>query len=357
MCYPRFLVIKMYLKLLYTFFLIAATLVVSSCSSTEPAEPAEGAEVMFDVAGRSRASVISDINFEGSQFAVFGDMKIMNSDNPLTIFDGATVTFNNGNWTYNDTQYWYPQHEHSFVAVYPESIKGTGSNVRYSDSHLSFTYSIPTTDGYLTSNSDVKDILVATHRRFYEKSESGSTESNRITFSFKHILSLINIKPAFNNNKMTSDSYILFHDMKLSGVSKKALFDIHPASILAGSQTDDMTIGVTGQEEVGDVTIVFNTPVKVKNDANNVSLFADNDELIMLPQIFTDDSESEITLSYTINEDTEMNSVTLPLKNLKWESGKSYTYKFTIEMSGVIFDINEINPWNVIQGDEEITAD
>lgn len=37
-------------------------------------------------------------------------------------------------------------------------------------------------------------------------------------------------------------------------------------------------------------------------------------------------------------------------------TGEEYTYKFTIERFGVILDSCEINPWNVITGDE-ITVD
>lgn len=339
----------MYPKL--TYFLIIIAILVTSCSqdaADDTVLPPQ-AELLFDVSGLSRGSVTTSID----KFVVYGDLKSMNGESSKTIvmFNKKKVEYINGNWCYEGTQYWMPQYEHSFIAVYPESILDSGSGQQYLDSHLSFEYSVPSSGGHLSSTGDVKDILIATHRRYYDHGGADSQVADRITFTFTHILSLINLKPAFYDNKLSSDSYILFHGMDISGVSTKALFDIQPASRQTASQTDDMSIEVTGKD-TGDLKLVFNTPVRVENDARNVSLFADDDALIMLPQDFAADLGAEITLSYTINDDPTMNYVSIPLKNLKWDSGRSYTYKFTIEKTGVVFDPQEITPWEIIQGDD-----
>lgn len=335
----------MYPKLIY--LLISIILLTSSCNS-DPGDDirySTGTELTFNVSNPTRSSVTTSID----KFVVYGDMKPAASDgssSPIVIFDKKNVEYKNGAWYYDGLQYWMPDHEHSFVAVAPESILGSGNNVRYLNSHLSFEYSIPT-------SGNVDDILIATHRRLYGNNGYGPSSDSRITLTFSHLLSLINIAPAFSDNSIGSEEYILFHKLEFSGIRNRAKVDILPASRQTGSSTNDMDVDITGQE-VGDYTIVFPTPVKVKNNAENVKLFADDDAIIMLPQAFT--ADAELTLSYTINEDNTINYVSIPLKNQKCESGRSYTYKFTIERFGVILDSCEINPWNVITGDE-ITVD
>lgn len=330
-----------------TYLLIVIALLASSCNSDATNDIiSKGAELTFDVSGLSRSSVTTDIN----HFVVFGDTKPQKdgTSTPIVVFDKTNVEYKNDGWYYNGTQYWIHNYEHSFVAVSPAAIFETGTAPRYLNSQLSFDYSIPT-------SGNAADILTATHRRLYV---NNGTLDNRITFTFRHLLSLINIAPAFSDNNMSNEEYLLFHKLEILGVNSKTHVDIMPAPRLTGSSTYDMEFDITPQEDREDYSFDFPTPVKVKNNAGNVRLFADNDAIIMLPQAFADDSDAEITLSYTINGDTSINYVRIPLKNLKWESGRSYIYKFTIERSGVIFDTCEINPWNIVPGGEiEITVD
>lgn len=339
----------MYPKL--TYLLIIISFIASSCNSdpNDDIIKSKGTELSFivsNVSDGSRASVTTSID----EFVVYGDVKTQSSGTsaPVVMFNKTKVKYVNNIWSYDDIQYWIPNCEHSFVAISPGAILDTDNAPSYLNSKLSFEYSIP-------ASGNVADILTATHRRLYVNNGSAATSDNRIIFTFNHLLSLINIAPAFDDSNMKSDEYILFHKLDISGISTKCQVDILPASILSASSTYDMEVDITAQG-VGDYSLSFPMPVKVENNAKNVNLFADDDAIIMLPQVFAADSEAEITLYYTINDDTSINEVSLPLKNLKWESGKSYIYRFTIERSGISFDSCEINPWNIIQG-EEITVD
>lgn len=337
----------MYAKL--TYLLTCIAFLVSSCA-TDDMIPPKGAEMLFTVSDLSRGSVTSSID----HFVVYGDVKPATSESsaPVALFSNTKVEYVDGSWQYDGTQYWMPGCEHSFVAVYPQSVFGAGNTPHYSNSLLSFEYAIPAPDGILSSNSDVADILVATHRRYYE---GGNESADRISLSFSHILSLINIAPAFIDNGMSSDDYILVHQLELTGIKTKAKFNIRPAARLTGSQTDDMSVDVSALDE-GNLAIAFRRPVKIGNYAENVSLFADDDALIMLPQDMAADSNATLRLTYTTNEDQSKQTVSIPLSDQKWVSGNRYLYKFTIERTGVIFGNCEINPWNVVTG-EEITVD
>lgn len=337
-------------KLIYLYILFLALCLLSSCTSDTPdTDLSGGAEVSFDVSDKARAATATL-----KEFAVFGDTKfpVDDANAPAVLFNNTKVEYKDGKWSYDHLQYWYPQSEHSFVAVSPLSVLGADINPQYLNSKLSFAYSIPRSAGDNSVNSyDLKDIVVATHRRLYHSDDPNST----IIFRFGHIMSLINISPALDDNSMSRDEYIKIHKLEFSGVKVKARFDILPASRLSGNQTDDMIVEVNEQEE-GNFTIGFATSVKVLNDSKNVSLFADNNAIIMLPQDFAGDSAAEIILDYTVNEESTMQQISVSLNNLKWDSAKSYLYKFTIEKKAVKFENCEITPWNVIQG-EEITVD
>lgn len=338
----------MYAKL--TYILTCIVFLVSSCT-TDDMIPSKGAEMSFAVSTLSRGSVSSTID----HFVVYGDAKPTASpaSTPVAIFNNTKVVSQNGGWQYDGTQYWIPEYEHSFVAVTPESIFGAGNTPLYSNSQLSFDYAIPAPGGILSDTGDVADIMIATHRRQYQQGTAAA--DNPITLSFGHIMSLINIAPAFSDSGISEDGYILVHQLEFSGIKTKARFDLRPAPMLTGSQTDDMSVEIAAREE-GNLAIPFTRPVKIGNNAKNVNLFADNDAIIMLPQDLPADSQANITMTYTISGEPAIKTVTLPLNSQKWESGNRYEYKFTIERTGLKLGNCEIRPWNVIEG-EEINVD
>lgn len=343
------------MNLKLTYLLLSIAILATSCNSDPSDDPrsAKGAELSFNVSDLSRASVTNSID----QFLVYGDTKSASSgsSSPLVLFDKTPVVYKNNNWTYEGAQFWIPKFEHSFVAVSPAKVFTTGNNTRYSNSRLSFEYSIPAPGGILSNNDDVADILAATHRRYYENDGYVVSFDNKVTFRFGHLMSLINLSPAFYDNKLNSYDYILIHKLQFSGIKTKAQFNILPAQRLSNDRTDDMTVDVTPQEE-GTITLELSSPKKIENNARNVNLFTENDAVIMLPQVFGADSEAKIIVFYSINDEETMNQGSILLKNTQWESGKSYLYKFTIERIGLKLNGNEINPWNNIQG-EKITVD
>lgn len=334
-------------KLTYVVFLSFIACLVSSCTSDTPdvVNTDNGRELSFIASGMSRASVISDINTPGSKFAVFGDMKFSGTADasPSIVFNKTEVAYIDNEWYYDDTQYWYPKHEYSFVAVFPLSVVGSETLPRYSDSSLSFTYTISASSGNEVNKNDIPDILGATHRRSYTDGAS-----QPVSLRFSHLMSLINILPGFNDNIMDSETYIKFHKVELTGVKNKATFNILPAPILSNTQTDDRVIEMTGQDGEINLTIAFPEPKKIMNHGDNVRLFDANDAIIMLPQIFAADSGAKIVLTYTINDDPEAMTLSVPLRLREWEPGKSYNYKFTLDRTGLVSSTTTITDWEVM---------
>lgn len=106
-------------KFLHIIFLINALWLLSSCSSQDPSEDdlCKGAEVTFSVADQSRTAMVSDLEYPGSCFAIFGDMKMIYKDDklkdevPTTNFNNIPVSYRKepeAGWFYDNTQYWFP---------------------------------------------------------------------------------------------------------------------------------------------------------------------------------------------------------------------------------------------------------
>ncbi|MDE5773439.1 MAG: fimbrillin family protein [Muribaculaceae bacterium] len=336
----------MYPKLKYFYFLSLAVagMTISSCNSEtpDPDDSIIGNVVNFDVYDITRAGETPAID----RFAVFGDRKFRDSDiNPNTIlFDGTVVEYKAGKWTYQGIQYWYPKHEHSFVAIHPVSILDNGLTRVYDSSKLSLTYGIPTSDGKTIADpADVTDILIATHRRVYDEEDVNTTT----TFRFDHIMSKVNLYAALDDNIMSENEYIEFRSIEFSGIKTKCTFNIEPAPRQSNTQTDDRLIEVNGHEADGKLAINFERPVRVSNNHNYVSLFSTDRAVLMLPQAFADNSDAKITLTYTINSNPEVKQGTILLRNLKWEWGKNCSYQFIITRTGIKVESTTISDWDV----------
>lgn len=326
---------------------------VSACSSDTPdeVEVSKGAEMSFAVADRSRATVTTSFD----EFTVYSDLKDPENEtaNPVVQFDKTQVVYRDNEWSYDVKQYWYPQHEHSFVAISPSSVLDNGATPLYSNSRLSFTYTIPTTAGILNKKDDVSDIITATHRRFYDKDKYFfiADSVSKIILKFDHILSMVNFAPELNDDFLHDDGYVTFHKLEFSGFKTKATINILPASRSSNNETDDRVVSVTGQEGDAKYTVEFTNPKIVTNNKEKVSLFENNDALIMLPQVFASDSQAKIILTYTINDDTQPKQLTVALKNITWQTGMSYTcvIPFTIDKSELTIGTTGILDWETEQ--------
>lgn len=336
----KFQIRYMHTKLLHIILLINAVWLMSSCSSHEPAEdgPGTGPEVTFIVSDQSRASVTSDLNRNGSGFAIYGDMKF--KDYPQTkIFDNTIVRYLDGKWRYDNPQYWFPQHEHSFIAMHPVATTVDGiSDTQYSDSRLSFEYTLP--DDYTSAS----DLMVATHRRKIEADPA--PKALPIALKFCHIMSRVN----FQLTNAAAADIVRVSEIKLEGINRTGSFTIIPASLLPGSsQTDDYVFSWTGISNPGDLTA--NIYVDVPENGTR-PLFPDNNALFMIPQ--PDNTGVIMHITYTLIDegvDDEQYTLTAETPIGGWEPGKAYTYSlFVEEISKEIYLTVSVKPWQTPTG-------
>ncbi|MDE6301695.1 MAG: fimbrillin family protein [Muribaculaceae bacterium] len=327
-----------------TVLIICCMLCFTSCGSASVYEPEadEGVEMSFDVVSESRAmTTIID------EFSVYGDMKFPTDVvDPIVIFNKTSVVNRDGVWCYDGTQYWFPKHEHSFVAVSPSSALDEEATSQYSGSKLSFAYTMPTySDKEMNGTqdkSDIVDIVAATHRRLYRDGD----KAGAISLRFGHLLSMINFAPKLDDQSLKDNDYIQFQKLEISGLKKKAQIEVTPAPLLGNPQTDDFMIEFTGHEGNDKLTIVFNDP-KIVYNGKRINLFADNDAIIMLPQLFDVSSEATVRFTYSFKDDPETQlEGTISLSGQEWKSANVYTYNFTMDKIGLNLEKAIINEWD-----------
>ncbi len=309
-----------------------------SCAA-EPDEPSVGKEMRFSVRTEDVASRANNVSF--NSFSIFTDMKRDDAHNNMVVMENTPVTFNqtSDRWEYGVTQYWIPNFEYSFLAITPGSVLyEPDANWGYIGSQLSFSYSLP--DDY----TRVTDILAATHRRKYTDGETPP-----VILTFHHLLSQINVAPKFDDNELTGSDILKFHKFEITNVSRKANFRLAPAPLQTGDRTDDRLFDISGNEGKLNYTAVFNPPVQLTNHGASKLIF--DQGMLMLPQEFAEESGCCIILSYTINDDVEQNLLTIPLDNMRWEPGMSYTFNFIFDKMGLKMQTLSITPWTDIKKD------
>ncbi len=326
-------------KIRHTILLLTLCFLMASCNSQEPEIHTERGAMEFDIAGISRAVSTTSHNITESSFAIYGDMTFVKNQNTTVVFDGETATFSltDNKWHYSNTQYWFPDHEHSFVALHPAGSPCV-SDIQYSDSQLQFTYTYPF-DNY----SDAKDVLVATHRRDYTEGNADA-----VRFIFSHTLSNMNVQFIYYNPNRGAVPLRL-NSITFKNIPVAATYAVAPAKLAGGSMTNDFAgdmaafegVTVTGR---GDLKIDFDgdRAISIPPDGRPYNLFSDSDVLLLLPN---PDTSSEMVVSYTTCDGGvwQDNTAEFDLP-ISWRPGFNYTLSISDIQDQLKFSI-EVTPW------------
>lgn len=307
----------MYPRLRHIILFVTAGWLLSSCVSDAPGgeDIVQGREVQFAVSSETRTSVTTSSNIQNAPFVVYGDMKFPENTPPIVVFNDTEVRYKDNRWTYGATQYWFPKHEHSFVALHPAGAVTSS----YSNSTLSLTYTLP--DNF----RDTHDLMVATHRRKVPE-DNPSYSAAPVRFGFFHLLSRVNFQV---KNDGAADR-VRVTEIKLEGVDKTGTFTITPAPLSSGSeQTDDYVSFWDGISDNGSITA--NIRVDIPEDEER-PLFPDDNALFVIPQ--PQNKGVIMRITYTLIDagaDDEELTLTAETPIGGWEYGKVYTYSLFIE--------------------------
>lgn len=315
---------------------------MAACESQGPEGPSGGdAIVRFGVGEMSRAESTTNNNITESPFAIYGEMSFATK---TRVFDGTPVTYNPSAdaWTYGEAQYWFPKHEHSFVALHPYGAP-TISDYNYSDGRLELKYTYP------ADYMDATDALIAAHRR--RIGEDAGSGNDMVRFSFAHILTNVNVLVSYSGPS-SGPTHIRVDRMTIKNIPTVATYGIRPAPLTGGSTStydwtnDESSYHGWTVDLRGDVVIDF--PASggkervVETNSDSRLLFGEGDELLLLPNPDYSAVPAEVELTYTTSKgETEQVWSTIPRG---WAPGTGMTLSLAIDNGTVQFGIS-IGEW------------
>ena len=319
------------------------TLAFTGCQE-EPL-PASGDAIRFSVAPavtselqtKADPSVEADLIADGKTFTAWGSLMVGTGDwekvfenQPQTVTcskEGSTVS-----WNYGATRYWNRKANYRFCAVFPTTAaiqSGSGSDkviVEY-----------PNLPGY--------DLMVASSPII-----AGATNgSNPVNLKFEHAGSAVRFLFA----KKAGDA-------KTYSVTSLTLQNVSAGGTMTylGASNDGGASVSWEPDAVGNATPWTGAPWSVLEETSDAPFasITTPEWIFVVPQILTEKNAtttdfSALTVAYTV--DGQALEVTLPLKTTniaKWETGKAYTYKITVNPNAIDLTVDWM-PW--VSGGED----
>ncbi len=334
----------------HSFILLTLSCLLTACASSDSGEePAAAGAMRFGVDAVSRAALTTSGNLSSHPFAVFGDMANvddLSDDKWISVLNATEVRYDASakQWDYDDTRYWFPGYQYSFVAVHPAGASRI-RDFNFSDNQLKFTYTQPS--DYKTT----EDILVAAHRRnFFDGN------SSPVIFSFSHILSNINIRVTYIN-PVSDAKPLIVNSVDFIDVPLIATYAITPAPLSStASMTGDFTFSPDSFEgwtitDRGNLSVRFpDTADQIRGippDSKPHLLFSSSDALLLIPNPA---APTELTVSYTTYDATGSHPVSETFSIPQgWRPGMNYTLSFEITNGKTLFSV-DVSPW--LPGDD-----
>ncbi len=301
--YPKQISTEKMIGALYRHIILSLILVclMAACNSQEPQEQSDLSSMTFSVELRSRADVTGSDNITAYPFAVYSDMISMDRTTDssfITVHDATEVSYNTSDrqWSYNDTRYWFPGFQYSFVAFHPAGTQWL-SDIIYSNNRLKFTYTQP------SDYEAASDLLISAHRRDYA---GGSAETVR--FNFTHILTNVNMLVAYKCFT-SGPSSITIDNLILRNIPIESTYSIKPSPLTGDSKMTSDWVNDEGSlkgwtvNNRGSLKIEFpaGAPRIIQANKGASRLFSNSDALLLLPNPDDPDFPVKLELNYTTN--------------------------------------------------------
>lgn len=359
--------------------IFTAVTVFVACSKTDKlndnnVEPqAIGFSKVYIEKNTKAYNTVSDLEKANNTFGVYG-YKTTASAGEQKIFGerqgedaGVKVTFGSGenaDWTYTPTRYWDKvASSYSFYAYLPheDQISSNVTNVRFDDSTKKLSI-----NGFKQTTSQATMIDLMTDLTSKVDMTTGIGQ-NDVEFTFKHILSNINIRMAISADLKADETAnpVTVNSVTIGAIKMDGSYAYNTSDYVWSLTNPQTTAATTFNAEQTDNNKVFDARVlkaiddqltgggtlsadKVDAQASAVPALTD---LLFIPQTVIDDYV--INVEYLI--DTQKYNKTIKLKDFlkttddtalsTWEPGHKYTYVLVIGPTPILFDVAGITGW------------
>ena len=333
--------------------LAAGAIILAGCTKTEVTEVSDSRAISFS---NHVTNAVKSINQLGdlTTFYVYG----AHTDGQ-EVFNGDTVSYSNGEWTYNPTRYWDDNKSpYKFAAYTDDNNDVSDVTFDYNSGHLTIT-------DYTVKNSptDGSDLLYAVGYDGTDYEFDGSSHS-KVQLEFKHILS----KVTFNFSKAAdlNGVEIEVRDIKIEAYNQGTFKGNTPSPGLQYALSCWATSGQKSDIAFEDFSLTGRaTDETSKNTQTRVFLPQDLGETTTAYNIvFTINYSNTIKDDGTIdneqkNETKDFTCTIAGTDDGKWNPGYSYTYTAEINSTNleglypIVFTVSYGN-WNAENVDDII---
>lgn len=334
--------------------LLAATVIVASCSKTDSINEVKEIPIDFTKAYVEKGTkaihrgLYTTDNFEstGNTMGVYGWKKVTkNSTTTDTqIFSNVRVDYNetvSGDWGYSPKRYWDGNADkYRFYAYAPHSSDfPNGGTVALTGANDSTTFSI-TGFSQATTVKDQVDLLVDLTSQFNNTTNKATTKED-VSFTFRHILSQVNFYMGVSQKLKNDaqDNPVQVQSVSLNGVYINGTYAYSSNAWQWGSKTTTHDFSATPS------TAAFFTSDHLTATADTVPGLV---KMLLIPNSV---SGYSVTVNYTIGSESFEKTINLSeFKNgnttvATWASGFNYNYTLVIGPEPIEFDMTKISSW------------
>lgn len=274
---------------------------------------------------------LDDLKAAG-EYAVWGHFIPEAGGQATLLFDKEPILYKEetDKWDYTtDERYWMPGNTYHFHALYPKDpASGTVSYSQTASGTLTineFNASQPT-DG-----TEMTDLLYASNTGIHVSTQADSPAS--VALSFRHLLARVKFLG------YTSDRY-LGADGKPDGSVRKLKIKSFEVTGIAATGQWNGSKWTTGEPTAIYKAAIGTDGILLGNEPTN--MFGDEGALLLIPQSFTN---LKVTITYEYTEGSLGTLTATSSLQGTWESGKSYSYRFSIN-SEIFFDTPQVDDWS-----------
>ncbi|MBR5196982.1 MAG: fimbrillin family protein [Alistipes sp.] len=301
------------MKKLFVAVLAIAGLV--ACNNEETVLVKGNAPIAFDsfVENATRANDPSTTTASLDAFDVWAYMDELAG----TVFVGEDVTKRNGEWSYQNTQYWVPGHDYYFTAIAPMNSENWSYN------QVEKTIEFTNVDG---SEDLLFESVVA---------EDVTSEQSAVNLAFEHLLS--KVKFTFVNGFLTDNAFVKVEAVKMVAPNT-GVYDIASESwTVAGSETYSF----------GDVAKL-----------GMAEKAAAAEERLTIPAAADYTVTFKATL-YMGEVEAMSQEFEVAVKNVLLEKGKAYNFVAEVnpdsfKLKAIEFDVVTVNEWVTAENDANV---
>lgn len=330
----------------------AAVLLLGSCTKSTDLDmeiSGESGAIRFAGPAVTRAAIdnTDGLNTNGKMFSVWGNYT--DGASSTNVFNGTTVTYGNGAWSYDGTRYWHLGNNYNFTAWYPDvsTISQASSSVNSSSDGISEIQGFDATKGH--------DLMTASR----SVPTTAGTDPGPVNFAFRHLLARVEIVgKAHSSLQDVTGVNPRVVSAKFYGMSKKGRLiadgnlttaeDIEKAWIVS---TTDQSTEASPFAAAGKAVSEETAAVTLTDDGETVI-----DALLFPQEVAATGYVLEITYATTQGDGVATTTKTLDLGTLagivpKWEAGKHYRYTFTVtDGDRIAFDKPTVGTWSSATG-------